>query len=722
MRTVTKLFLILYVLLCFTVAPLTAGPARGVNLTFTQPDGTTFPAQIKGDEWTKIRTTCEGNAITRDDDGWWCYAVYSEDGTIVSTGYRVGSPVPGDILTSSRIIPYEDLHRNADKFRKFSREREAGRLQSTRRAASMTKAGISSTKRSGIVILAQFQDVKFKKSKADFENLLNKSGYNGTGSVKDYYEDQFGDGWEFNFEVSEIVTLPNKLKYYGENDAAGYDLRVAEMAWEACKAADPYVNFASFDQDKDGEVDNVYIFYAGYDEAEIYDNPDLVWAHQFYIFNDTEPVDGVTRLDGVWVDRYACSSELTDRNQLCGIGTFCHEYGHTFGLPDFYDTDYDEDDIKVAAGLWRKTSLMDGGNYNNNAATPPNFNCIERYLLGLSEPKKLQKGQSYSLEPIHKNGDCYILETDIEGEYFLFECRSNEGWDKYIGGSGMLVYHIDENEKVQGISKWEHNSVNADPSHQCADLIEADGRSDRISTDYSYNSIKGIFYPQSSVTSITPEKTKGYKLWNGQKPSISISGITFQNNKISFYTTEDGGSVTVPVIEDLQYQAFPDAIWISFRSQIPSANEKAVVEWANGSGSLIGTTEIQSSGDGRYSCLIKGLSSGNVIYKITAKIYAGNIYSNPTTVSVLTKKAPGVTWPYLYLQNIEKMTASTGIIAHVVNAAEAVQTDWSLNGNPLTVESDGMIYPGKSGKLVCTITWNDGSHDTLVKELIITEQ
>ena len=85
----------------------------------------------------------------------------------------------------------------------------------------MTKAGISSTKRSGIVILAQFQDVKFKKSKADFENLLNKSGYNGTGSVKDYYEDQFGDGWEFNFEVSEIVTLPNKLKHYGENDAAG---------------------------------------------------------------------------------------------------------------------------------------------------------------------------------------------------------------------------------------------------------------------------------------------------------------------------------------------------------------------------------------------------------------------------------------------------------------------------------------------------------------------
>ena len=101
MKSFAKVFLIISSLIYFTAATLTAGPARGVNATFTQPDGTTFPAQLKGDEWTKIRTTSEGNVITRDSEGWWCYAVYSQGGEIISTGYRVGHPAPAEILSSS---------------------------------------------------------------------------------------------------------------------------------------------------------------------------------------------------------------------------------------------------------------------------------------------------------------------------------------------------------------------------------------------------------------------------------------------------------------------------------------------------------------------------------------------------------------------------------------------------------------------------------------------
>ena len=205
------------------------------------------------------------------------------------------------------------------------------------------------------------------------------------------------------------------------------------MAWEACKAADANIDFSLYDQDSDGEVDNVYIFYAGRDESEYTDETDLIWAHQYFIVSGEETVSGVTKLDGVTIDRYACSSELAGRKTLTGIGTFCHEYGHTFGLPDFYDTDYD-DDGAWAAGLWRSTSLMDGGNYNNDSATPPNFNCIERYLLGLATPKELCNDFSYTLEPIHYNNQCYMMKGRTPGEYFLFECRSNEGWDQYIGG------------------------------------------------------------------------------------------------------------------------------------------------------------------------------------------------------------------------------------------------------------------------------------------------
>ena len=82
---------------------------------------------------------------------------------------------------------------------------------------------------------------------------------------------------------------------------------------------------------------------------------------------------------------------------------------------------------------------MDGGNYNNNSSTPPNLNCIEREILGIGTAVNVKAGQTYTLEPIHKNGTYCKLESGTPGEYYLFECRSNQGWDKYIGGQGMLV-------------------------------------------------------------------------------------------------------------------------------------------------------------------------------------------------------------------------------------------------------------------------------------------
>lgn len=44
------------------------------------------------------------------------------------------------------------------------------------------------------------------------------------------------------------------------------------------------------------------------------------------------------RLDGVYCNRYACSTELTGgemNSEMDGIGTVCHEFSHVLGLPDF---------------------------------------------------------------------------------------------------------------------------------------------------------------------------------------------------------------------------------------------------------------------------------------------------------------------------------------------------------------------------------------------------
>lgn len=717
-----KRLILTAVLIATTGVAGISGPVKYTEATYTQPDGSTFSVKVKGDEWSRLRTTSDGCAIVQDEDGWWCYGTYSEDGRISSTGYRADRKAPAEIISDSRRIPYGKLSENAAQKRQALNIRNASQRMKIRSAAAGTPSG--ETSKRGLAILAQFSDVKFTYTREDFQKLLNQKGYNGTGSVKDYYEDQFGQGWEFTFDVSEIITLPNKLKYYGQNDSYGNDVRPATMAWEACKAADAHIDFSLYDQDRDGEVENVYIFYAGRDESESTSDTDLIWAHQYYIISGDENIHGITKLDGVTIDRYACSSELAGMKSLTGIGTFCHEYGHTLGLPDFYDTDYDENG-SWAAGLWNRTSLMDGGNYNNNSATPPNLNCIERNILGLTVPQVLSGGKFYTLEPIHYNSQCYIVNSNTPGEYFLFECRSNEGWDKYIGGQGMLVYHIDENavEYVRDygtVNKWIYNSVNADAKHQCADLIEADGRSDEImNVSRPFNNIKGIFFPQEDVTTLTSDGFSSYRFWDRSKPEVALAGITLSGNTISFSTGNETSLPSIPDIKELTYTSYPDAAYISFKPEVKQNYDKAMVEWNKNGSTDIKSARISPAEDGSFSYLIEGLQSDNTLYEVKVRLEYMGIAGNVMKKQIITKRAPIVIWPYLYLQDGSDINRREGFVAHAVNSYGAVSKEWFLDGEPLPVNSQGKIYPAHSGTLNCVITWEDGSQDAIIKEVKI---
>ena len=723
MNKAVKTIIMVIMTIIATAESLYCGPARQTEAIYTQPDGGTFEVKIKGDEWIRIRTTIDGCAISKDEEGWWCYAIYGADGSLTCSEYKIGSPAPTEIISKSRNIPYETLNRAAAARRAERNLRNSEALQKIRENAAITKTLATKTTKKGIAILAQFPDTKFTYTKEDFHNLLNKKGYNNTGSAKDYYEEQFGENWEFIFDVSDIITLPNDIKYYGANDPEnGHDSKPAELIRDACKEADSMIDFAQYDQDGDNQVDNVYVFFAGHDEAEYTEQTDLIWSHQWYVLNGA----GIRlTCDGLTINRYACSSELSGVKEMTGIGTFCHEYAHTFGLPDFYDTNYDEDGA-WAAGLWRSTSLMDGGNYNNNSATPPNLNCIERNLLGLSAPLTLETDRSYTLEPIHKNGQYYILETNIKGEYFLFECRSNEGWDKYIGGSGMLVYHIDENgldtnTESSWISRWIYNTVNTDPLHQCADLIEADKRNDNITNvRYPFNNIKGIFYPQDSATSITSDNTPSYKTWSGVKPPASIIGITRSGDKVHFNVIRGSEIPVIPDVTAFNYQAFPDAIFISFKAEGVSAPDNAIIEWCKNGESEYEKVVIASDGT-RYSHLIRNLESENTLYNIRIRFESNGLPGNSLATQILTKRRPAIEWPYLYLVNGGKINISEGFIAHIVNASKAVKEEWFLDGKSLGTAKRGLIFPTHSGKLSCTLTWKNGNTDTIIKDITVSE-
>ena len=377
---------------------------------------------------------------------------------------------------------------------------------------------------------------------------------------------------------------------------------------------------------------------------------------------------------------------------MAGIGTFCHEYSHTFGLPDLYDTDYDKNG-GWAAGLWGRTALMDSGNQNNNGNTPPYFNAIEREILGIGNPIIIESDGVYTLEPVNLNGTYCRLDTDTPGEYYLIECRTSEGWDAWCGGNGMLVYHIDKSSAY--LKRWEQtNTVNAYRDHQCADLIEADGRANGFTSQANYISlmrnIKGVFFPFGSVTQLTPQSNPGLKFWSGNPCSASITGIRLDGNMISFGITGLGSASTPPVPEGLKAEPFADAAIITFGSSRPYSSE-ATVTWGKSSQETK-VMKVKPYQSGKYAVVLEGLEPGNKTYTVNVHFEIGDLKGESKSTSFMTTRQPPVRWPYIFLSKSVRsgsFAKGTRIPLRVYNASGAAEIRWTFNGQPVRPEPDG---------------------------------
>lgn len=693
---------LLFLIFCTSAA---AGPARRGTYTYTQPDGTTFRAMLSGDEFNKKLTTTDGCAICRDRDGWYCYAVTSGSG-MTSSGFHVGSRnVPSQVLGDSRALasrPEPAASRRA--------RAETGRIRAQRAPVlGPATKGESSVK--GLVILAQTPDLKFNYGKSNFENMLSQKGYSfngGKGCAQEYFADQ---GIPTSFTVSPVVTLSRNMSYYGRNDAEGRDENAHLAVAEACRLADQYVNFADFDNDGDGEVDNVFVFVAGPDEAEGA-SEDHIWSHQWYL------LDGAgmrLSLDGKRINAYAISTELSHIGSgyaFTTIGTFCHEFSHILGLTDMYDTDY-EDSGGWADALWRSTCLMDSGNYNDDGNTPPSYNAIAYDELGRGTCEVISSPGEYQLEPISGLKHRYFrINTDKAGEYFLLECRNTGGWDRYVGGSGLLIYHIDKSSRTAGYSdtyemtmtasdRWYYNEVNCRPDRQCADLIEANPRATGV-TD--------VFWPYGSSSAFTPHTNPAFIFHSGKVPDIAITNIRKSGVGVSF-------TITGPLsINDPE--VFQDAAIISWETNAVSEDAACTISLGDSQGS----TRVLPYAPGKYSYTFEGLEAGrDYTASVTAEI---NGERHVIRQEFTTKKFPTYSdcHAYIYLASTERYAngafqrgARTPL--RVYNAKGARRVKWYLNDTPISTDGSGYYTLETAGTLKAVVTYEDGSSDIIVKQI-----
>lgn len=317
-----------------------------------------------------------------------------------------------------------------------------------------------------MVVLVSFRDVDFQMEDPNktYNSVFNESGYNkrnGVGCVADYFRDQSGGRFNMEFDVFgpiKLDTLANpytapteKTRNYGKDQFHDAMLELLKQ--------NPDHDFKQYDWDGNGSVDQVICVYAGLCGNQGQGSYGHIWPN-------TGSFTTVTAPDGTKIANFSASGELWKNNLgSCGIGTICHEFSHSLGLPDIYPTTND-----AGYSVVDEWDLMDGGNFTNYGWCPPDYSPLEKMLFGWLTPVELTEPATIkNMKTLADGGDVYIIKK-TEDNYYLLENRQWQGWSLGVPGRGLVIYHVDYLE-----SKWSSNSVNNVKGAYRYELVHADG-------------------------------------------------------------------------------------------------------------------------------------------------------------------------------------------------------------------------------------------------------
>lgn len=523
-----KVFITLCASAFLGVSSLFALPARSIPETVTQPDGTVVTVRVVGDEFYHYQMTADDIPVVRGADGFYRYAELAPDGTVVA-----GQVIARDahLRTASDKVYLEQL-----AARKVSQgmvaQRQLKRQQKLRSVTRRTTQATTGDDVHGLVLLVEFSDKKFDPTNTleDFKEMMNKEGYDyqgAIGSARDYFIAQSGGQFRPTFDVVGPITLDKTMAYYGGNDKyTGNDSRPEEMVIDACRKVESTVDFSIYDRDNDGFVDLVYVIYAGYGESAN-DNAgsldDTIWPHAWYIYQGAGKEVSV---DGKLLDAYACSAELQGNTGTYrdGIGSFCHEYSHTLGLPDFYDTG----GSNYGMSSW---SLMDYGCYNgpdmngdghSDGSVPVGYTAYEREFCGWLTIEELTSPATLTLENLADSKKAYKIVSSDKNQYFTLENRQQTGWDTYMASSGLMILKVDYDQRV-----WDNNIVNCEPTRQRMTIMPADNHR-------SFYDETGDLYPYNNNNSFTDQSAPASKTNTGLSLGKPVTNITQTDGVITF--------------------------------------------------------------------------------------------------------------------------------------------------------------------------------------------
>ena len=528
-----------------------------------QSDGTSLRVKGYGNHDFSYLTTVDGVLLFQDGTNFYVAAV-NADGKLTSTGILAHEP-DNRSEAENAAIASQDKTLFATKMGVNAKRGRLRREPMATDATLLPHLGSPNVP----VILVEFSDTTFTVSdpKATFSQYLNATELFGEGSdpelgmnygsVKRYFSDMSFGKFTPNFDVYGPVRLQQPLKHYGGGNSS--DENMNGLFADACAAVDDEVDFSKYDANGDGYVDLVYIIYAGYSQSIAGNSTECIHPKSGTLSA------GIT-VDGKQLLRYGVNNELngTPADQadygllINGIGLFCHEFSHCMGLPDMYPTPGSEAEMCINQNLdyW---DLMDAGEYTMEGYRPTEYTAWERERFGWITIDTLDSPQDVTLRPLSDGGKAYRILNDKDEtgrEYYIVENVRKQGWNNYLFGEGMLVFHVDYDVYQFSLGGCK---VNSTPGHPRFTIIPADGMfmpeyfmyttvtesdmTDEVSTinqplydKYNGTYITSAIYKdeaagdpfpgQTGATQLTDDSTPAAKVYRGGYISKPITDIT----------------------------------------------------------------------------------------------------------------------------------------------------------------------------------------------------
>lgn len=520
-------------------------PAKKSWKVVSQSDGTTIRVSQAGDEHLHYYITEDNVPLYKAADNRYCYLTI-ENGKLHNSGVLAHESAA---RSAKELQVMNTIHDLAPIARQMAakKRRAAKRCGRPDRLPSKDDISVFKGSKKALVILAAFSDKSFSKGDDAivkfYDEVLNQEGYsqNGAaGSVHDYFKDMSRGEFDLTFDIVGPVKVSKSATYYGgPSPIMGGADHIGEFITEAIKKADEKcdIDWKKYDWDDDGEVEQVFVLYAGYGQAT--GGPTgTIWPNAWTLDEALQNSDGNGgfSIDGVFINQYACSNELyLDSGTVpMGLGVFCHEFSHCMGLPDMYDTNYGS---TPTMGDW---DLLAGGSYNGPQGIgwcPAGWTSYERAYAGWLELTELKAGDIIkgmtSLE--EADGKAYVIYNDNhKDEYYLLENHKGMGWDKYTPENGLLIIHVDYDKDL-----FDNNIVNSK-----GEFTPAEGYDRYFTNDHPrmapFSRVRSIqndtyFYtypmdaPRGVVDSLTDTSKPAAELYNALADGSKLMGKPVYN-------------------------------------------------------------------------------------------------------------------------------------------------------------------------------------------------